>query len=72
MNKKYPIASYEQSAHTQSELSKGKKNYVIKKDKMQYKSIFDMSVCIKSEKLALRPIYSMYLIVEYYINYIML
>ena len=56
MNKRYPIASYEQSAHTQSELNKGKKNYVIKKDKMRYKIIFDMSVCIKREKLALRPI----------------
>ena len=56
MNKGYPIASSEHIAHTKSELNKGKKNYAIKKDKMQYKSLFDMSICIKTVKLALRPI----------------
>ena len=55
MNKVYPIASTEHSALSVSVLKK-KKCYIIKKDKMQYKSLFDMSVCIKREQLALRPI----------------
>ena len=56
MNKGYPIASSEHIAHTKSELNKGKKNYAIKNYKMHYKILFDIIICIKTEKLALRPI----------------
>ena len=56
MNRVYPISSTEHSAHAMSLLKKVKKCYIIKKDKMHYKSLFDISVCIKREQLAMRPI----------------
>ena len=52
MNRVYPISSTEHSAHAMSLLKKVKKCY----NKMQYKSLFDISVCIKREQLAMRPI----------------